>query len=245
LRILVFQHLAVEHPGIFRDFWKQAGYRWDAVELDEGEAIPDLEPYDLLAVMGGPMDVWETELHPWLVPELAAIRRWVEGLGRPYLGICFGHQLLAAALGGKVGLGPAPEVGLTKVRLTAEGMDDPLLAGFPSEVETFQWHGAEVQALPPGAVTLAENEACAVQAMRVGPHAYGFQYHVEITPSTVAEWGAVPAYAASLQQALGPEGAAALGPAVAGQLPAFAACARRLNDNLFALPALTTAPRLV
>lgn len=234
MRILVFQHLAVEHPGIFRDFWAEAGHTWDAVELDEGEAIPDLEPYDLLVVMGGPMDVWETDLYPWLVPEIAAIRTWVSELKRPYLGICFGHQLLAVALGGKVGLGKVPEVGMTDVHLTEAGQADPLLAGFPATVETFQWHGAEVQALPEGAVVLAGNGVCAVQAMRVRPHAYGFQYHVEITPTTVAEWGAVPAYAASLQTALGPELAALLDDMVAIRLPAFGTAARRLNDNFFA-----------
>jgi len=234
MRILVFQHLAVEHPGIFRDFWAESGHTWDTVALDEGAPIPDLAPFDLLVVMGGPMDVWETGLYPWLEPEIAAIHHWVAALKRPYLGICFGHQLLAVAMGGTVGLGAAPEVGLTTVHLTAAGQADPLLAGFPAAVETFQWHGAEVQTLPQDAVVLASNAACAVQAMRVGAHAYGFQYHVEITPSTVAEWGAVPEYAASLETALGPV-AAQLDALVAARLPAFGAAARRLNDNLFAL----------
>ena len=234
MRILVFQHLAVEHPGIFREFWAESGHEWDAVELDEGETIPDLAPYDLLAVMGGPMDVWEVPQYPWLVPEIAAIRHWVVELGRPYLGICFGHQLLAVALGGTVGPMAAPEVGLAEVALTAAGQEDVLLAGFPATVATFQWHGAEVQTLPEGAVVLAGNEACPVQAMRCGRHAWGFQYHVEITPSTVGEWGNVPAYKASLETALGPELAVQLEELVAARLPAFATAARRLNDNLFA-----------
>ena len=98
MNILVFQHLAVEHPGIFRDFWNESGHRWHAVELDAGESIPDLAPYDLLVAMGGPMDVWQEEIHPWLAPEKAAIRRWVRDLGRPYLGICLGHQLRGQSL---------------------------------------------------------------------------------------------------------------------------------------------------
>ncbi|HQT46076.1 MAG: GMP synthase [Acidocella sp. 20-63-7] len=235
MRILVFQHLAVEHPGVFRDFWAEAGYLWDAVELDSGEVIPALEPYDLLVVMGGPMDVWQVDEYPWLAPEIAAIRRWVVELRRPYLGICFGHQLLAVALGGKVGLMARPEVGMAKVALTQAGLADPLLAGFAPEVEVFQWHGAEVSGLPEGARILAQNDACPAQAIKWGEHAYGFQYHIEITPATVAEWGAVPEYRASLELALGDDMAARLEGIVAAKLPAFRAAAARLNGHLFAL----------
>lgn len=233
--ILVFQHLSVEHPGIFRDFWNERGHRWHAVELDAGEPIPDLAPFDLLVVMGGPMDVWQEDIHPWLVAEKAAIRRWVSELDRPYLGICLGHQLLAAALGGKVGLMARPEVGLAQVDITPAGQRDPMLAGFGSSVETLQWHGAEVAELPRGAEILAANAACPVQAMRYGRHAYSFQYHVEITATTVADWEAIPEYKASLETALGAAAASRLGETVATRLPAFRVAARRLDDNLQAL----------
>ncbi|MEZ5798377.1 MAG: type 1 glutamine amidotransferase [Paracoccaceae bacterium] len=232
MKILVFQHLGVEHPGVFRDFWREAGHAVHIAALDQGAPIPDLAGFDLLAVMGGPMDVWQTAAHPWLVPEMAAIRAWVRDLGRPYLGICLGHQLLAQATGGRVGRMARPEVGLTSAGLTAEGRADGLFAGLPDRLATFQWHGAEVQALPPDAVVLAANEACPVQALRVGRRAWGIQFHVEMTPDTVAEWAAVPEYAASLAQALGAERAAGLGAELAGHLPGFTATARQINANL-------------
>jgi GMP synthase-like glutamine amidotransferase len=100
VRFLVFQHIASEHPGIFRKFFAADGVAWEASELDIGEAIPPLETYDALPVMGGPMDVWDADDCPWMVEEKRAIRRWVRELDRPFIGLCLRHQLLADALGG-------------------------------------------------------------------------------------------------------------------------------------------------
>ena len=99
--ILVFQHIECEHPGMLRTCLSEHDVAWDAVELDQGEAIPDLNAYDALWVMGGPMDVWDIDKYPWLVEEKDAIRFWVKELKRPFLGLCLGHQLLADALGVK------------------------------------------------------------------------------------------------------------------------------------------------
>ena len=99
MHILVLQHERVEHPGVFREFLAEDGHTWEAVELDEGEKLPEtLDGIDALWVMGGPMDTWQEDKHPWLVPEKAFIRRMVEDEGLPYLGVCLGHQLLAEAL---------------------------------------------------------------------------------------------------------------------------------------------------
>jgi len=68
-------------------------------------------------------------------------------------------------------------------------------------------------------VVLASNPACRIQAMRVGSRAYGFQYHVEVTPDPVPEWSCVPAYAQSLGAALGPECASACAEATDAALP--------------------------
>ena len=134
MRLLVFQHVDCEHPGQLRAFLAADGIDWRAVELDAGEPIPALEDYDALWVMGGPMDVWDVDEHPWLTPEKRAIRRFVRDLGRPYLGLCLGHQLLADALGGTCGPQRPPEIGILDIELTAAGRADPIFAGMPATV---------------------------------------------------------------------------------------------------------------
>ncbi len=202
MKFLVFQHIACEHPGIFRDLMEEAGIEWDAVELDEGESIPSFDNYDALLVMGGPMDVWQVAENPWLQPEMAAIREWVDA-GRPYLGFCLGHQLLAAAMGGEVGPAATPEIGVMPVQLTEHGKAHWFFQGCPEEIMSLQWHSAEVTRLPPGGSILATSPACAVNAMAVGDKAVSVQFHIELTDTTVTEWGEVPEYAAALEKSLG------------------------------------------
>ncbi len=231
MKVLVLQHLAVEHPGVFRDFLTEDGIAWHTVELDEGEPIPDLEPYDVMIVMGGPQDVWQEDAYPWLKAEKAAIRRFVADMGRPYLGLCLGHQLLADALGGRVGPGSRPEVGALKITQTDAGRNDPLLAGVSDPIEVLQWHGAEVKALPDGAVHLARSDVCEVQAFRYGRRAYGLQCHVEATRDTVADWAAIPEYAQALEASLGAGSVERLAADVAALLPTYTTTARTLYSN--------------
>jgi len=230
-RVLVFQHVDVEHSGIFREFLAEQGHAMEVVELDAGARIPPLDGFDALWVMGGPMDVWEEDEHPWLVAEKAAIREAVTLRGLPYLGFCLGHQLLGDALGGKVGRAAESEVGVMPIVCTAAGRASPFLRGLPATFEVLQWHGAEVSAAPPGAAVLASSTRCGVQAMAVGARAFSMQFHVEITATTVTDWAGIPAYAESLERQLGADGAAGLMQRSLQGMPAFNRYARQIYLN--------------
>lgn len=231
MHLLVLQHEPAEHPGIFRRFLAEDGHGWDAVDLGAGAALPGLDGYDGLWVMGGPMDVWDEDRHPWLVPEKALIREAVEDRGLPFLGFCLGHQLLAEVLGGEVAKAAQGETGVMEVQLTEAGATGVLFDGLPERFETFQWHGAEVRRLPPGAQVLATSPGCAVQAMKWGTRAYSLQFHAEIEADTLRTWAALPGAAAALEKAAGPDAVARLDADCARHMPAFHSRAERLYIN--------------
>ena len=232
MKFLVFQHSAVEHPGLFREIMHKDGVSWDAVRLDAGQSIPPLVAYDVLLVFGGAMNVWDETEHPWLIAEKAAIRSFVNELRRPFLGICLGHQLLADALGGSVGRMPEVEIGISELRLTAAGKADPLFGTSLQPMNCVQWHGAHVIRLPESAVLLAENDACAVQAMRVGDRAYGLQYHAEADEERLADWGKSRAYQGTIEKLKGPGGHVEVERILAQRIDAFRAAAQAIYQHI-------------
>ena len=127
-----------------------------------------------------------TERQPW--SEQAAA--WLPGLverGIPTLGICYGHQLLAHALGGEVGDNPnGREFGTVTVDLEAEAADDPLLGGLPARLPVQVCHTQSALTLPAGARRLAHGSRDANQAFVVGEAAWGVQFHPEFDAEVVS-----------------------------------------------------------
>jgi GMP synthase-like glutamine amidotransferase len=231
-RVLIFQHMDFETGGRFMDFFAEDGFLPKAVRLWKGEPVPSLDGYDLLLVLGGAQDVWQTEEHPWLIAEKEAIREWTVALAKPYIGLCLGHQLLADALGGTVGLASRGEVGVKDVAITEEGLRHPFFEGLSGTRKVMQWHFAEVKKAPRNAAVLATSPDAAIQAIAIDRHALGLQFHAEFTPQSVAMWESLPAYIASLEANLGPGAYERVAAEAYPMMPTLAMLTRRIYDNL-------------
>ncbi len=229
MRLLVLQHISCEHPGVFTEVMRERGVEPVAVELDAGEALPDWREFDGVIAMGGPMGATDDADHPWLALEKQLVRESVDD-GRPFLGVCLGVQLLAAALGARVYSSERAEVGLLPVELTAEGRADPVFAGLDGPLVSLQWHG-DTYELPDGAVHLARSPQVEQQAFRAGDRAYGVQFHLEVTPEMAREWAEVPAYRQSLANTLGEERGAEFLAEVERRAIDLHPAARRLFSN--------------
>jgi GMP synthase (glutamine-hydrolysing) len=162
-------------PGTVLPALAEQGVEADIATFLAGGQVPDPADRDLVVVMGSAHAAYDDAL-PWLAPELAFLRRAVE-VGTPVLGICFGGQALARALGATVGRAPEPERGFVDLGTLRP---DVLPAG-----RWMEFH-YDAFTLPPGAEELSRN-AVALQAFGFGPH-LGLQFHPEITPDVFAAW---------------------------------------------------------
>ncbi|MGW3497424.1 type 1 glutamine amidotransferase [Streptomyces sp. NPDC001020] len=186
MRALVIRHEHVTEPGLVGARLVERGYDLTTVTVvpqDRHHApnvsyeFPDADGWDLIVSLGAPWSVYDEEaIGGWIGGELALLRR-AHLLGVPVLGVCFGAQALATALGGSVESAPRPEIGWTEV-----DTDDP---GLVPPGPWLQWHYDRF--LPPAdAKEVARNAVCA-QAFQVG-RALGVQFHPEITMAMLRGW---------------------------------------------------------
>src|SRR5210317_1422121 len=198
-KVLVFQHVPYEPLGTLDPLLKDAGFRIRYVNFGrEPESRPALDKYEALIILGGPMNSDQIDTYPNLVTEVDIIREAV-ARDMSVLGICLGARLLAKALGRTVSKNAMREIGWHNVELTAAGLEDPVLSTFAPTQEVFQWH-ADGISLPPDVELLASSAASPVQAFRHGEHAYGFQFHLEVSRPLIERWMTVPAHRDTLKE---------------------------------------------
>lgn len=147
------------------------------------EAPPERTDYDAIVISGSASSVYDKE--PWIEGLAEQTRRWADA-DVPILGICFGHQVVAHALGGRVEKNPKGwEVGTHQVSLTPEGERDPLFEGLSSPLTVMESHQDIVVEPPPGSVCLAGNEKSEFQALAIGDRIRTVQFHPEYTAEQI------------------------------------------------------------
>jgi GMP synthase-like glutamine amidotransferase len=186
MRALVIEHDAFSPIGPVGDRLLQCGFDVEELvvvpperHLDPGVefAFPEPSGWDLVVTMGAPWSVDdEAAIGGWISDELAMLRK-AQSIGVPVLGICFGGQALATALGGRVERAPRPEIGWAGIET-----DEPGLIGAGP---WFQYH-FDRWVMPPGGVEIARNDV-GPQAFRIGP-SLGVQFHPEITVRELESW---------------------------------------------------------
>lgn len=181
--VLVLQHLSGDGPAYLGRWLAAQGARVDVRNTEAGDAFPEtLAGHGALAILGGEMSAND---------ELPSLRRaealFLEALreGIPTLGHCLGGQLMARALGARVGASPAPEVGFVEMQLRPGPASEAWFGDFES-ARVFQWH-YEAFELPQGAQALATSAACPHQAFSIGPH-LGMQFHIELDAEKLDRW---------------------------------------------------------
>ena len=227
-RLLVFQHVPHEILGTLDPLLRDQGFRIRYVNFGRHpDAVPNLDRYHGLIVLGGPMNCDQVARHRHLATEVAAIQTAIRD-GKPVLGICLGSQLLARALGAPVMRHHTREIGWYDVAPTEHGLADPLFRHFRGTEKIFQWHG-DTFAIPHGAVHLATSPACANQAFRYGHNVYGLQFHLEVDEPMIHRWLQAPSNRRELAELAGvidPE-------VIARDTPAHVPRSRELGDAVF------------
>ena len=204
--IIILQHIDIETPGYILDLMNQDNFNLRTIELDKGEKIPsNLNQFDGMFCMGGPMDTWMEKDYPWLIEEKNKIKEFVVDLEKPYLGFCLGCQLLGEVLGGNVVKSTPPEIGILDISMSKHYSSDHLFGEFNSSIKALQWHSYEVRDLEMNkdVTILGSSPTTKYQIFKYKNHAYGIQFHIEIKDNTVSQWGCVPEYEKALEDSLG------------------------------------------
>jgi GMP synthase (glutamine-hydrolysing) len=191
-RAAVIRHERMVSLGNIEPVLRAHGYGIETIDAGLAESAPAAfaealdaaSDADLLVVLGSARGVYEADRHAFITPEIALVQARLAA-ARPTLGICFGAQLIAAALGEEVRPGATVEIGYRDVVPTDAGLASPVrhVAGVP----VAQWHGDTFD-LPAGAVRLASSEAYENEAYGIGDWMLAVQFHPELTDEMHEQW---------------------------------------------------------
>jgi GMP synthase (glutamine-hydrolysing) len=187
-QVWAIQHIGYEDLGSFENVLKSRGFevKYFCSRNVDYKTMFANDP-DLLIVLGGPMSVHDVENHPWIEHEQKFIEERI-ATEKPLMGICFGAQIIAQALGAKSYEGSqGKEIGWSKISVNADGQKTPFRHLDGSMTHMMHWHGNTFD-LPDGAVLLASSDKYEKQAYSYGDHIFCMQCHPEVTEAKLRLW---------------------------------------------------------
>jgi GMP synthase (glutamine-hydrolysing) len=179
IKIHTLQHVEYETPGSIEAWAKNNEFEMSFTRFYVSAELPELNSFDWLLIMGGPMSVHDEDKFPWLKREKEFIKSAIEN-DKVVIGICLGSQLIAQQLGAEVYPNEYKEIGWYRIQTTIHASDDDLFSPLPRAFQAFHWHG-DTFTLPDDALHLAETDACKNQLFIWKEKVIGIQFHPEIT----------------------------------------------------------------
>jgi len=182
MRVNIIIHEPFEAPGYIEQWVIEKGFPLMYTKIYDHNSLPDLDSFDFLVIMGGPMGAYDDALYPWMTQEKNLILKSIEAK-KKVLGVCLGAQLLACVLGARVYPNVYKEIGWTTVRkIKAE--QQTIFDSFPEEAIVLEWHGDTFD-LPNGAFQVATNDVASQQAFVYNDRVLALQFHPEMTPESL------------------------------------------------------------
>jgi GMP synthase-like glutamine amidotransferase len=179
VRVHYLQHVHFEGLGSIEIFLAEKGHEQTCTKLYDNGELPEIQDFDWLIVMGGPMGVHDEQIYPWLKFEKAFIKEAILA-EKVVLGICLGAQLIADALGARVYRNNYREIGWFDIILSKEAENSILAKAIPPKAKVFHWHGDTFD-IPSGAIPIAKSEGCPIQGFILEDRVVAFQFHLETT----------------------------------------------------------------
>lgn len=182
MHIHYLQHVEFENAGFIETWAKENNHTLSKTQLFADQELPSSDNFDILVVMGGPMNIYQYGKYPWLKREKTFIKECIYQ-NKKILGICLGAQLIADVLGAKTTKNKQKEIGWFECeKIKSNSFLDEVL---PDKFLALHWHG-DTFAIPENAAPLAKTPACANQGFIYNNNVIGLQFHLEATYASLS-----------------------------------------------------------